>query len=152
LPDYYSDFLKPTSNAVSNSRSSISAPDNQLAFHSEIASVVFGGPSRFEREARETRAMQMFFQWIKGPIRADIAALKQGLIKVDGWLFPRISGAKRLEIIRSVEEIDPALLDVMPNSIAMRNHLVVAREQAISFNPIGLQNLAAALKKERFPS
>jgi hypothetical protein len=152
LSDYYSDFLKPTANAVGNARSIVSPPSNKLAFHSEIASVVFGGPSRFEREARETRAMQLFFQWIKGPIRSDLAALQKGLIAIDGYLFPRISGAKRLEIIRSVEEINPSLLDAMPNSTAMRNHLVVAREQAISFSPVTLQNLAAALKKERFPS
>lgn len=152
MSDYYSDFLRPTADSAANARQINPLSDANLPFHTEIASVIFDGPSQFQREARETEAVKKFFTWIRGPVKDDVTALSNGLRKIDQFLFPKISGSKRLEIVRTVEKINPLLLECMPHALAMKNHLEVAREQAITFNPNTLSNLAAALKKERFSS
>ncbi len=117
-------------------------------FADGVASVLYGTQSPLGRAQLERAALSKLIAGLPQIVSQPEPARSHALEQVDG-LLERLSGDYLLEAARAVQEIDPKLIDEVPELAAMREHVTASRSWAALFNPYSLARLAAAIRDER---
>ncbi len=117
-------------------------------FADGVASVLYGTQSPLGRAQIERAALRKLIAGLPMIVSQTEPARSQTLAHVN-VLLRRLSGDLLLEAARSFQEIDPKLIDEVPEFAAMREHVTSSRSWAALFNPNSLARLAAAIRDER---
>lgn len=122
--------------------------DTRGLFADGVASVLYGTQSPLARAQLERGALRKLIAGLPHIVTQPEPGRSHALDQVN-VLLKRLSGETLLEAARAIQDIDPTLIDEMPQLAAMREHVTTSRSWAALFNPNSLARLAAAIRDER---